>query len=167
VRGNGPRESGHDAPQLGPTVGKLAIPGWYSGLGCQPVRCCAGHDYLIWPGWTGGHENAVLRRRASRVRYHPVGAENRVILCDLGVLVNEVAKPVSSQNAPSGAVAGPRVHPRCTAGMSEVQRPGSFRASALIGFLCRYWWRSRIVSTAHASSGSGSPLSRNLHKVRW
>lgn len=108
MRGNGARESGHDAPQLGPTVGKLAIPGWYSGLGCQPVRCCAGHDYWIWPGWTGGHENAVLRRRASRVRYHPVGAENRVTLCDLGVLVNEAAKPVSSQNAPSGAVAGPR-----------------------------------------------------------
>ena len=109
MRGNGARESGHDAPQLGPTVGKLAIPGWYSGLGCQPVRCCAGHDYWIWPGRTGGHENAVLRRPASRVRYHPVGTENRVILCDLGVLVIEVAMPVSSQNAPSGAVADPPV----------------------------------------------------------
>jgi hypothetical protein len=46
-----------------------------------------------------------------------VGAETHVTRCDLGVLVNEAAKPVSPQNAPSGAVADTRVHPRYTAGI--------------------------------------------------
>ena len=29
---------------------------------------------------------------------HPVGAENRVTLCDLGILMNEAAEPVSPQH---------------------------------------------------------------------
>ena len=44
---------------------------------------------------------AEIRRKALAVAY-PVGAENRVTLCDLQVLVEEAAEPVSSEHADGG-----------------------------------------------------------------
>src|SRR5215831_16297551 len=66
-------------------------------------------------------------------------------------MVDSAARPVSPQNTPSGAAADTRVHPRYTAGISEVEGTGSFRRFCATGFLCRCWWRLPIVSTTHAS----------------
>jgi len=50
--------------------------------------------------------------RPCRAPARGVAAENRVTICDLDVLVDEAAKPVSPRDVPSGAAAGTRVHRR-------------------------------------------------------
>ena len=97
----------------------------------------------------------------------PVGAENRVTLCDLGVLVVEVGEPVALQNAPCRAIADTRVHPRYTAGISEAQRPGPFRRFRATGFRAGTGGDYGSCPPAHASPRPDSPLSWKFIKCGW
>ena len=105
-----------------------------SGTG-DPVLLIMGHAYGadMWhrtaPGLAASYRVIRFDNRGAGRSSDPVGAENRVTLFDLGVLVVEVGEPVAPQNAP--AIADTRVHPRYTAGISEAQRPGPFRRSGL------------------------------------